>query len=120
MSLTQTIARNLLSDRLFESLRAESQSWVMRCPCGAETSVWDMGGVRWKAAGEPRRMGRCGTCGRNFWGQVYRRAVSRAADVCLGMTTPGEHEACPESALHKTILEQGKAGRRSTCPQADA
>jgi hypothetical protein len=73
MSITQTIARNLLSDRLFASLQAESQSWVMTCPCGAETSIWDMGGIRWKAAGQPRRMGRCGTCSRTFVGILERQ-----------------------------------------------
>ena len=72
MSFTQTIARHVLCGRLYESLRSESESWVMRCPCGAETSVWDMGGIRWKATGEPRRMGKCSTCARVFWGTVYR------------------------------------------------
>lgn len=84
MSITQNIAKHLLSDRLYESLRGESQTWVMRCPCGAETSVWDMGGVRWKAAGEPQRMGTCRTCQRSFWGQVYRQAdrTRQTEDLC--------------------------------------
>jgi hypothetical protein len=119
MSLTQTIARNLLSDRLYESMRAESQSWVMRCPCGAETSIWEMGGIRWKAAGEPRRMGHCGTCQRSFWGQVYRQARRRAPGVSLGMLAQHEIGAVKDETLDQTILEHGKAGTLSTCPQAD-
>ena len=72
MSFAQNIARHVLGNRLYQSMRSESESWVMQCPCGAKTSVWEMGGIRWKASGQPRRMGRCGECERVFWGTVFR------------------------------------------------
>lgn len=62
------------------SIESESRDWVMRCPCGAETSVWEMGGIRYKAAGNPLRNGRCGTCGNVFVGQVYRKSAQAADD----------------------------------------
>lgn len=39
-----------------EVMRTESLSWMMRCPGGFERSIWDSGGVRWKARGSPQRL----------------------------------------------------------------
>ena len=46
---------------------AESRGWVAVCPhCGLETSVWDMGGLRYKSTkgGRSWTGGRCRRCGR--------------------------------------------------------
>lgn len=33
------------------SAEADSRRWMLSCPaCGAQASVWDLGGVRWKAS----------------------------------------------------------------------
>src|SRR3954453_962576 len=72
MGKLQEILATLLPDAWAASLESESRAWRMRCPCGAETSIWDMGGIRWMAAGSPRRIGRCGQCGRDFVGALYR------------------------------------------------
>lgn len=73
------------------SIEQESREWVMRCPCGTETSIWEMGGVRYKAAGNPVRSGRCAKCGQQFVGQVYRRegvgAVSKFPDTLSDSST---------------------------------
>ena len=74
MSLTQRILKAIFPARLWAAMEAESRSLVMRCPCGHETSIWDMGGIRYKAAGEPTKAGRCGACGKLFMGKVVRRA----------------------------------------------
>jgi endogenous inhibitor of DNA gyrase (YacG/DUF329 family) len=51
-------------------MEAESRAWMARCPdCGTERSVWDMGGIRWKAAGKPRRLLKCPKCQRATWHQ---------------------------------------------------
>lgn len=91
MGKLQEILATLLPDAWAASLEDESRAWRMRCPCGAETSIWEMGGVRWKAAGQPRRLGECGACGRQFIGSVYRDdavATTRtaAADVPIADT----------------------------------
>ena len=39
-----------------DSIERHSRSWRMTCPCGHSTSVWERGGIRWYAAGEPSRM----------------------------------------------------------------
>jgi hypothetical protein len=55
-------------------MEAESRAWKARCEvCRSERSVWDLGGIRWKAAGNPRRRLPCGNCGRVTW-QVLGKA----------------------------------------------
>jgi hypothetical protein len=48
-----------------EDMRAESESWKIRClGCGASKSVWEVGGVRWKAKSRGKRMlVHCSQCG---------------------------------------------------------
>lgn len=48
-----------------DDLRAESESWRIRClGCGASKSVWEAGGVRWKARSQGKRtLVRCSHCG---------------------------------------------------------
>lgn len=46
---------------------AESRKWIATCPsCGKRISVWDLGGIRYKAAGKPWQGFRCQACGK--WG----------------------------------------------------
>lgn len=43
---------------------AESRAWRYTCEaCGHARSVWELGGIRWKAAGQPVTRTRCPTCG---------------------------------------------------------
>lgn len=50
-----------------ESMERDSRAWKLVCPCGHVRSVWEIGGVRWKAYGEPRRLLRCPACGAIRW-----------------------------------------------------
>lgn len=57
-----------------DSAEAESKLWMMRCPnCGYEISYWDSGGIRWKAAGNPKLYRKCPSCGKREWFTVYKR-----------------------------------------------
>ncbi|QDT52655.1 hypothetical protein Pan44_06670 [Caulifigura coniformis] len=59
------------------AIEQESRDWRARCPkCLRETSVWDLGGVRFKAAGTPFRRIRCIHCSNAFLGQLYRAGSS--------------------------------------------
>lgn len=59
------------------AMEAESRSWMIRCPyCGHERSVWETGGVRYKAAGNSRQLRRCPQCGKRAWHIVYRRETA--------------------------------------------
>ena len=75
MSRTQRFLVKVLPGSMAADMEAESRSWVLHCePCGHDTSVWDMGGVRWKAAGNPRRRAHCSNCGSLTVGTLRRNA----------------------------------------------
>ena len=80
MSLTQKLFTLFVSRATAEAMEAESRQWMTTCECGHEVSVWDRGGVRYKAAGNPRWRLRCSSCGKKSWHRVSKRE----ADV----TTP--------------------------------
>ena len=67
MSWIQSLMLSILPRSWGESMEAESLSWFMQCPCGHEESVWDRGGIRWKAYGEPRRLCVCRACRQRTW-----------------------------------------------------
>jgi hypothetical protein len=56
------------------SIIADSQAWKVICPCGGMRSIWEIGGIRWKAAGNPRKLMRCPKCGHLTWHRTEKRA----------------------------------------------
>ncbi len=77
MSGIQKLLTSILPRRWAADMEAESRNWMVTCPsCGYARSVWDMGGVRWKAAGTPRRYLTCPQCGKAGWHKVARRPES--------------------------------------------
>jgi hypothetical protein len=67
MSRTQRFFKMIFPKKWFESVEAESRDWMYRCKCGATQSVWDAGGIRWKASGRSWQYRRCATCGKRSW-----------------------------------------------------
>ena len=65
MTFIQKFFLAILPQKWGESMRSESEQWQIRCcTCGASRSVWDAGGIRWKAASSGKRiMIRCEQCG---------------------------------------------------------
>jgi len=66
--------RNLLQRLIFafvspataRAMEAHSRAWKLVCSaCGGRRSVWEAGGIRWKATGRPRTLTviRCSACG---------------------------------------------------------
>ena len=55
----------VLPSKAFEAVKDGTKKWLMECPCGHKQDYWDAGGVRYKAAGEPRRLSHCTTCRKN-------------------------------------------------------
>lgn len=84
MTFLQKILVRILPRKWAGSMEAESRCWIFRCPCGLERSWWDAGGIRWKAAGHPRRLMRCPQCGQNTWHTSYKKQAT---------TEPREHAA---------------------------
>jgi hypothetical protein len=70
MRAIQKVLATVLPRRWAESLEANSRAWIVRCPCGFARSIWEWGGVRWMAAGQPRRYLKCPQCGQRSWHTV--------------------------------------------------
>lgn len=74
MSAVQRLLAAFLSPKAAADMEAESRTWMATCPfCGLERSIWDLGGIRWKAAGNPRRRIHCPQCGKSGWHSVHRK-----------------------------------------------
>ncbi|MBN1643513.1 MAG: hypothetical protein JW856_01645 [Dehalococcoidales bacterium] len=72
MTLIQRLLMTILPDRLAKSMEEESRAWLMQCPCGYEISVWEAGGIRYKAAGKSMRLRHCPTCGHMTWHRLHK------------------------------------------------
>ena len=78
LSGIQKFLQMILPKEWSADMEAESRGWKLRCPsCGLECSIWDLGGVRWKAEGNPRRLARCRNCGRKGWHEIRRQGGGR-------------------------------------------
>jgi hypothetical protein len=74
MSRTQRFITALVPRAWAESMERESRAWMARCPgCGHARSIWDLGGIRWKAAGNPRRFLTCAECGKPSWHIIEKK-----------------------------------------------
>ena len=72
MNTMQSLITSLLPQKWAEAIEAESRAWMMQCPCGNEISVWCAGGIRYKAAGNPRRLYRCPACGERTMHRLHK------------------------------------------------
>jgi len=87
-----------LPPRWRNSIKKESRDWVVRCACGYETSIWEMGGVRFKACGNPLRGARCGKCGNVFVGQIFRRSVETQPAGQTSDAGDDSHSGAPDES----------------------
>lgn len=74
MSRTQRLITRFVPKRWAESMEADSRKWMLKCPnCQYERSIWDIGGIRWKATGNSRNYMRCPNCGQSGWHTLYKK-----------------------------------------------
>ena len=66
--------------RLHRGFERESRRWYVRCRCGKEPDVWEMGGIRWGALGQPRRLVQCPYCHARSILKLQRRASGDGSD----------------------------------------
>lgn len=80
----QKVFTGMASPSTAARMETESRSWMIRCPyCGYERSVWETGGVRYKASGKSRQLRRCPQCGKRAWHIIYRRDSTASANPDL-------------------------------------
>jgi hypothetical protein len=74
MSFVQRLFTAILPRGMVESMEKESRSWMARCStCGLSRSIWDLGGIRWGAAGNPRRRLHCLKCNAMAWHVIEQK-----------------------------------------------
>ncbi len=64
----------ILPKKWFEAVKAGTRQWLIECPCGFKRDLWDVGGVRYKAVGEPRSYSACAECGKGTWHKIRRKS----------------------------------------------
>jgi predicted RNA-binding Zn-ribbon protein involved in translation (DUF1610 family) len=73
LSRGQRFFARLLGAEAAAAMEAESRAWLIVCPhCGFARSVWDTGGVRYKASGASRVGMACPRCGRTGWHRIEK------------------------------------------------
>lgn len=63
MSRIQKLFAAVLPKRWMAVLEAHSRAWILECSCGRVTSVWETGGIRYRAAGKRSLFIPCPNCG---------------------------------------------------------
>lgn len=82
MSRIQQFITRLVPRSWAASMEADSRAWMVGCPsCGFERSIWELGGIRWKATGSKRILARCPRCGNVAWQKVDYRDSSEPSRV---------------------------------------
>ena len=72
-SLTQRLILAFVSPPPAAAMEADSRAWKLHCPhCGHTVSIWDLGGIRYKAYGSSRMLRRCRNCGQRRWHLLRR------------------------------------------------
>ena len=66
--------QTVLPESMSQEMERESRLWMIQCPhCKYERSIWELGGIRWKAAGNPRRYMRCPNCNQVTFHLIYKK-----------------------------------------------
>jgi hypothetical protein len=72
VTTVQRLAKKLLPEKTAAAMEAESRQWRVVCACGHDRSIWDLGGIRYKAAGNPRKLMKCPACSKRTWHRVSK------------------------------------------------
>lgn len=73
LSGMQKFIRMFVSEATFAAMETESRAWKVKCGnCDHERSIWELGGIRYKAAGNKKLHRPCPNCGQRGWHSVYK------------------------------------------------
>jgi hypothetical protein len=71
----------ILPSKAFAAVREGTKQWLAECPCGHRRDLWDSGGVRYKAAGEPRQIGSCPACGKATLHKIRKKTEAEKQEI---------------------------------------
>ncbi|MCC6985512.1 MAG: hypothetical protein IT309_03710 [Anaerolineales bacterium] len=70
----QKFIKMFVSEATFAAMETESRAWKVKCEnCNHECSIWELGGIRYKAAGSKKLLRPCANCGQRGWHSVYKK-----------------------------------------------
>ncbi|MDZ4809478.1 MAG: hypothetical protein SGI96_14605 [Bacteroidota bacterium] len=72
LSTAQKILKFFTSKSLFEKMMTDSKLYRFTCSCGKESSIFDIGGIRYKAYGTPKTGVRCPHCKKRSMLKIYK------------------------------------------------
>ena len=67
MTGVQSLFKAILPRTWADDMEAESKKWIATCECGNARSIWELGGIRWRAKGNPKTMVYCPNCRKYMW-----------------------------------------------------
>lgn len=74
MTRLQKFLMRFIPARHRAEAEADSRAWHMVCAaCGHARSIWDLGGIKWKATGNSLTLARCPACGKRGKHQIIKR-----------------------------------------------
>ncbi len=71
----------ILPARAFEAVKKGTKQWLIECKCGHHQDFWDLGGIRYKAVGEPRQYLKCPKCKKNSWHKIRKKTASEKQQI---------------------------------------
>jgi len=71
----------ILPARAFAAVRTGNKEWLDECPYGHRRDVWDSGWVRYKAAGEPKRLRYCPACGKSTMHKIRKKTEAEKREI---------------------------------------
>ena len=71
----------ILPAKAFAAVRAGTKEWLAECPCGNKRDLWNAGGVRYKATGEPRQLGHCPACGKSTIQKIRKKTETERQEI---------------------------------------
>jgi hypothetical protein len=83
MSRVQRFFAAILPSSLMTAMENESRHWIIRCQaCGDSRSVWQAGGIRYRASGNKWIFRRCRNCRRLSWQPIQRQTTADDSNIC--------------------------------------
>lgn len=81
MASEHPFLRFILPAKAFAAIKAGTKEWLAECPVGHKQDLWDAGGVRYKASGEPRRLGHCPDCGKSAMLKIRKKTDAERGEL---------------------------------------
>lgn len=81
MAANHWFLRAILPAKWYGAVKTGTRLWLIECSSGHKRDLWDAGGVRYKAFGEPRTYGRCRECGKASCLKIRKKTGAEKTEI---------------------------------------